>query len=162
MYLTFTKIKEHMRPFVLILLFAGIFSACTKTEETVNIQELNKEFISAWNNKETDKLISYLADDVQFLQGEVHYKGKSEVADRWIKETLGTISDLKTNAVSSGTGDEIAYEGGTYSVDVLPSAPDEPYGLGEGNYILLWKKNAEGEWKLSYAQLEGLPVLARQ
>jgi ketosteroid isomerase-like protein len=161
MFLTFTKIKDRMRPFILILFFAVVFSACSKTDEKVNIQDLNKEFISAWNSKDTDKLISYLAEDVQFLQGEVHFRGKSEVADRWVKETLGTISDLKTNSVSSGAGDEIAYEGGTYSVDVLPAGPNEPFGLGEGNYILLWKKNAEGEWKLSYAQLEGLPVLAR-
>lgn len=150
-----------MKPFMLILFFAALFSGCTKTDEKVNIQEMNKEFISAWNSKDADKVISYLAEDVQFLQGEVHYRGKSEVSDKWVKETLGTITDLKTNAVSSGADGEIAYEGGTYSVDVLPSGPNEPHGLGEGNYILLWKKGADDTWKLSYAQLEGLPVMAR-
>lgn len=150
-----------MKPSILILLFAVLFSACTKTDETVNIQEMNKEFISAWNSKDADKVISYLAEDVQFLQGEVQYRGKSEVSDKWVKETLGTITDLKTNVISAGAGENIAYEGGTYSVDVLPAGPDEPHGLGEGNYILLWKKGADDTWKLSYAQLEGLPVMAR-
>lgn len=150
-----------MKSFILMLFFAVLFSACSKTEEAVNVQELNKEFINAWNNRDSDKVISLLADDVHFLQGEIHYNGKSEVADKWVNETMGTISDLKTNAVSTGIGEDIAYEGGTFSVDVLPSSPDEPIGLGEGNFILLWKKNEEGEWKLSYAQLEDLPVMVR-
>lgn len=150
-----------MRPFILILFFAVIFSACSKTEEAVNVQELNKEFISAWNNRDSDKVISLLAEDVHFLQGEIHYNGKSEVADKWVRETMGTITDLKTNAVSTGAGEDIAYEGGTFSVDVLPATPEEPAGLGEGNFLLLWKKDKEGAWKLSYAQLEDLPVMIR-
>jgi ketosteroid isomerase-like protein len=150
-----------MKPFILILFFAIVFSACSKTDEAVNVQELNREFISAWNNRDSDKVISLLSEDVHFLQGEIHYNGKSEVADKWVRETMGTIRDLKTNAVSSGSGPDIAYEGGTFSVDVIPASPNEPMGLGEGNFILLWKKDKEGVWKLTYAQLEDLPVMVR-
>jgi len=147
-----------MKLLLFSLVFCIIFSSCSKTEETANVQELNKQFISAWNSKESDKVISYLADDVQFLQGEVHYKGKSEVGDKWVKETASTINNLKLYVVSSGTDNQTAYEAGTFSVDVLPAGPDEPHASGEGNFILLWKKAADGAWKLSYAQLEDLPV----
>ena len=124
----------------------------------MNVQGLNQEFIGAWNSNDPDKVISYLAEDVQFLQGETHFRGKSEVANKWVKDTYTTIGDLKTNVVSSGADGGIAYEAGTFSVDVLPSGPDQLRGIGEGNFILLWKKSADGDWKLSYAQLEGLPV----
>jgi len=147
-----------MKPFLYSLIFTFIFSACSKTEEKANVQELNKQFITAWNSKETDKVISFLADDVQFLQGEAHFKGKSEVGDKWVKETASTINDLKLYVVSSGTDNQTAYEAGTFSVDVLPAGPDEPHATGEGNFILLWKKAADGAWKLSYAQLEDSPV----
>lgn len=151
-----------MRALIVILGFAAMFfTSCTEQKESVNIQELNQQFISAWNSKNADKVISLLGEDVHFLQGEVHFQGKSEVADKWVRETMGTISDLKTNVVSSGTGENIAYEAGTFSVDVLPAGPDQPYGVGEGNFMLLWKKSEEGEWKLHYAQLEDLPVQAR-
>lgn len=147
-----------MKRFLYILFFAAILSSCAKTEDAATIQNLNKEFISAWNNNDPDKVISYLAEDVQFLQGETHFSGKGQVADKWVKDTYTTITDLKTNVVSTGSDNAIAYEAGTFSVDVLPSGPDQLRGIGEGNFILLWKKDGNGDWKLSYAQLEGLPV----
>jgi uncharacterized protein (TIGR02246 family) len=147
-----------MKSLLSILLVAGVLSSCTKMEEKVNIQALNQEFIGAWNNKDAGKVTALLADDVQFVQGSAHFKGKDEVAQKWVRETMGTISDLKTSVASSATDAQTAYEAGTFSVDVLPGGPGQPHAYGEGNYILLWKKAADNSWKLSYAQLEDLPV----
>lgn len=146
---------KALAPFLFIV---GLFVSCNKPGDAVNIQEMNQQFISAWNNKDSEKIVGYLGEDVQFLQGEAHYRGKSEVAQKWVRETMPTLNNLKTSTVSSGTDTQTAYEAGTYSVDVLPPAPGQPGGIGEGNYILLWKKGADNTWKLAYAQLEGLPV----
>lgn len=140
------------------LLAAGLLSACSKAPEAVNVQALNQDFISAWNTKDSGKITGFLADDVQFIQGSAHLKGKDEVTQKWVRETLPTLSDLKTSVSSSATDERTAYEAGTFSVDVLPATPAEPHGYGEGNYILLWKKGTDNTWKLSYAQLEDLPV----
>ncbi|GAB3919165.1 YybH family protein [Larkinella terrae] len=142
---------------VLGLLSVACTTSTTSTEP-VNVQEMNQQFIRAWNSKESDKIIAYLADDVQFVQGSSHWQGKSEVSNKWVRETLPTLDDLKTYAVSSGTDEKTAYEAGTFSVDVLPANQGEPHGTGEGNYMLLWKKGTDNNWKLSYAQLEDLPV----
>lgn len=158
MYAITQYTTKLLKPFVLVLAFALLLASCTEKEEPVNVQELNQQFIGAWNSQDADKIISLLAEDVHFLQGEIHYNGKSEVASKWVRETLGTITDLKTSVVSSATDSRVAYEAGTFSVDVLPSGDDQLHGYGEGNYMLLWKKDAEGAWKLSYAQLEDLPV----
>ncbi|MCX2741722.1 YybH family protein [Pontibacter anaerobius] len=147
-----------MKRYLYILFFAAVFTSCSQPEEAVNVQSLNQEFIGAWNSNDPEKVISYFADDVQFIQGETHFTGKTEVANKWVKDTYSTITDLKTNVVSSGVDEAMAYEAGTFSVDVLPTGQDQLRGIGEGNFILLWKKTDEGEWKLSYAQLEGLPV----
>ena len=147
-----------MKAFVSALFATAVLASCAGSPEKVDVQDLNQQFISAWNNKEVDKVTALLADDAQFLQGETHFSGKSEIADKWVKATVGTISNLKTSIVSSEADTHTAYEAGTFSVDVLPAAPGQPQGLGEGNFILLWKKGADGAWKLSYAQLEDLPV----
>jgi ketosteroid isomerase-like protein len=147
-----------MKPLLSLLVLLAFMTGCKKMDETQNVSDLNKQFISAWNSKDSEKVISFLADDVQFLQGETHFKGKSEVADKWVKATVSTINDLKTYVTSTGSDNQIAYEGGTFSVDVLPAAPNEPHATGEGNFILLWKKGEDGTWKLSYAQLEDLPL----
>lgn len=151
-----------MKALLSSLLLAATLTSCTKADEAVNIQSLNQEFIGAWNSKDSGKINGLLADDVSFAQGNAHWKGKGEVSQKWVNETLSTIGNLKTSVVSSSTDANTAYEAGTFSVDVLPPAPGQPGGIGEGNYIFLWKKGADNNWKLSYAQLEDLPVQRHQ
>ena len=151
-----------MNRFSPLILLTLLLAACTKPTNTADVQTMNRQFIQAWNNRETDKVVGLLADSVQFLQGETRFVGKAEVAQKWVRSTMPTITNLKTNTVSTVTDSQIAYEAGTYSVDVLPATPAEPRGIGEGNFMLLWKKGADNAWKLSYAQLEGLPVQVRR
>ncbi|MGA0558327.1 YybH family protein [Larkinella sp. VNQ87] len=152
-----------MKTVIYMLLLALIGTGCTTpTSESVNVQDLNQQFISAWNAKEADKIIAFLADDVQFVQGSSHWQGKSEVANKWVRATLPTLDDLKTYTISTSTDSQTAYEAGTFTVDVLPASSDEPGGTGEGNFMLLWKKGADNAWKLSYAQLEDLPVRVKK
>lgn len=142
------------------LLLGGMLASCSsdKATKTVDVQNLNQQFIGAWNSKNASQLDSLLADDVQFVQGETHYKGKAEVADKWVKATIGTIANLKTYTASSSADTKLAYDAGTFTAEVLPEQAGGPAGVGEGNYMLLWKKDAGNKWKLSYAQLEDLPV----
>ncbi|WP_045688956.1 YybH family protein [Hymenobacter sp. AT01-02] len=154
-----------MKPLFGLLIGGALLASCSGPKATdaaaVNVQTLNQQFISAWNAKNTAQLDTLLADDVQYAQGETRFNGKSEVADKWVRATMGTISDLKTYTTTTGTDTNIAYEAGTFSTDVLPDAPGQPHGEGEGNFILLWKKQKNNSWKLSYVQLEGLPVKLR-
>lgn len=126
-----------------------------------SVADLDQQFLSAWNNKDAAKASALLADDVQFLQGETRFSGKSEVTNKWITPTISTITSLKTSVVSSGNDANTAYEAGTFSVDVLPTAANTTAGTGQGNFVFLWKKAGDGSWKLSYAQLEDLPVQAK-
>ena len=151
-----------MKAFLCSLLVAATLTSCNKTGEAVNVQNLNQDFIGAWNNKDSGKITGLLADDVSFVQGNAHWRGKGEVSQKWVSATMPTIANLKTSVVSSSSDANTAYEAGTFSVDVLPAAPGEAGGIGEGNYIFLWKKGADNAWKLSYAQLEDLPVQRRQ
>ncbi len=151
-----------MKSFLWLVFATALLTSCSKSGDAVNVTDLNQQFISAWNNKEADKIIGFLAEDVQFVQGNAHYKGKSEVGSKWVRETLPTLNDLKTNVISSTVDEKTAYEAGTFSVDVLPETPDQPHGIGEGNFMLLWKKGDDNTWKLSYAQLEDLPVQVKR
>ncbi len=137
-------------------------TATPATATTSSVTDLDQQFLSAWNNKDAAKASALLADDVQFLQGETRFSGKAEVMNKWITPTINTISGLKTSVVSSGNDANTAYEAGTFSVDVLPTAADNTSGIGQGNFIFLWKKGGDGSWKLSYAQLEDLPVQVKK
>ena len=153
-----------MKPYLMIIAFVAVLSSCAKTSEQqgkVNISQLNQTFISAWNSRNSAQLDTLLADDVHFVQGEVHFSGKSEVSSKWVRETLGTIDNLRISPVASSVTDSLAFEGGTFTVDVIPSDPQLPRGEGEGNFVLIWKRNNKNAWKLYYAQLEDHPVQVR-
>jgi ketosteroid isomerase-like protein len=137
-------------------------SGAAPAASTVSVADLDQQFLGAWNSKDAAKAASLLADDAQFLQGETHFSGKGELTNKWITPTISTISNLKTSVVSSGTDANTAYEAGTFAVDVLPTAGEPSAGTGEGNFLFLWKKGSDGNWKLSYAQLEDLPVQAKK
>lgn len=150
-----------MKSFLCLLGTAAILSSCSQPAATADVEDLNKQFIAAWNNKEVDKALAFLADDVHFLQGDSHFSGKAEVGDKWVRATNGTIQNLKTSVISSANDSKLAYAAGTFSVDVLPDAPGQPKAFGEGNYVLIWKQVGEGKeagWKLTYAQLEDHPL----
>jgi ketosteroid isomerase-like protein len=163
-----------MKFYLSLFCAAALLTSCSSNNNTpaaagaatttgnVSVADLNQQFISAWNNKDASKAALMLADDAQFVQGETHFSGKAEVTNKWITPTINTISSLKTSTVSSGTDANIAYEAGTFSVDVLPTPSETTAGIGEGNYLFLWKKGTDGNWKLSYAQLEDLPVQAKR
>jgi uncharacterized protein (TIGR02246 family) len=137
-------------------------AAGSGTASNVSVADLDQQFLSAWNSKDASKAASLLADDAQFLQGETHFSGKAEITNKWITPTINTISSLKTSVVSSTTDANTAYEAGTFSVDVLPTPIEPTAGIGEGNFVFLWKKGSDGNWKLSFAQLEDLPVQAKK
>jgi ketosteroid isomerase-like protein len=145
-----------MKTILIILTTVVVMVSCANQNNSVNVQDLSKQFISAWNSKDSAKIDSLLAQDVQFLQADSHFNGKGEVAQKWVRESLPTINNLKTNAVSSQTDRNTAYEGGTFSVDV--TSPDQPSAYGEGNYFFVWKKQSDNSWKINYIQIEDLPL----
>ncbi|MBJ6143655.1 DUF4440 domain-containing protein [Hymenobacter sp. BT559] len=164
-----------MKSYLTLVCAAALLASCSgnkdnataagapaSTTGNASVAELDQQFLGAWNSKDAAKATSLLADDAQFLQGETHFSGKSEITNKWITPTINTIANLKTSVVSSGSDANTAYEAGTFSVDVLPTSTDPTAGVGEGNFMFLWKKASDGSWKLSYAQLEDLPVRVKK
>ena len=119
---------------------------------------LGRRLARAIADKDEAGLRALLADDVQFLQGATHFTGKDEVTNKWVTPTISTIANLKTTSTSSAASGDLAYEAGTFTVDVLPTATEKTVGNGTGNYVFVWKKASDGSWKMSLAHLEDLPV----
>jgi ketosteroid isomerase-like protein len=151
-----------MKTLLPVAALVALFAACAQPDKpAITAQSLNQRFVQAWNSKQADSVIAMLDENVQFAQGQTRFSGKADVAEKWVRATLPTISDLRLSPRSSVTDAKTAYEAGTYTVDALPETPAEPHGIGEGNVVLLWRKANDESWKLSYAQLEGLPVRAK-
>ena len=128
----------------------------SETTAKVSSKELNQSFDDAWNNRDSAKLIGFLADDIQMLAGKSHFSGKQEVIEKFIRKNLNVTSNLKATVVSSGEDNGLAYEAGTFTLDV--KVPDmEPF-VDKGNYNFVWKKGADNQWKVASINMEDLPI----
>jgi ketosteroid isomerase-like protein len=139
----------------------GVDSKTTTAENKtdspkVSSKELNQSFDQAWNNHDSTKLFSLLADDVQMLSGKIHFDGKTEVMNKFIRRNLPVTGNLKTTVISTGEDNGIAYEAGTFSLDVTP--PNTKAFVDKGNYNFVWKKGADDTWKVSCINMEDSPT----
>jgi len=153
-----------MKQFLFFLTASFLFVACndTKGKETnpgqptaetnVDIAALNKNFDAAWNAKDSAKIVGMMDDDVKLLNAKEVLSGKNELAAKWVSHSLPVASNLKTNVVSSDAGTQLAYEAGTFALDVtLPNQKPFP---ATGNYTFIWKKQADNSWKIHLIQIE--------
>jgi ketosteroid isomerase-like protein len=129
------------------------------TTATVSSKDLNQQFDNAWNSKDSSRLVSMLADDVQLLSAATHMNGRTEVTERFIRHNLPVSSNLNTNVVSTGESDALAYESGTFTLDVAPPGA-KPF-VNKGNYSFVWKKQADQSWKVSSIVMEDLPPVTK-
>jgi ketosteroid isomerase-like protein len=163
------KQKLTMKSLFLVMATGLVLASCSDSKSnekttaestvatpTVSSKDLNQNFDQAWNKHDSTKLFSLLADDVQMLSGKVHFSGKTEVMDKFIRRNLPFTSNLQTTVVSTGEDNGIAYESGTFSLDVAP--PDTKPFVNKGNYNFVWKKGADDSWKVSSINMEDLPV----
>ncbi|MDH4057401.1 MAG: hypothetical protein OEU76_01485, partial [Cyclobacteriaceae bacterium] len=63
-------------------------------------------------------------------------------------------SNIKTVSLVKEANETIAFDGGTYSLDL--TIPDGPILKEKGNYSLVWSKVNEKDWKLVLVHIEDI------
>lgn len=76
----------------------------------------------------------------------------NEIAKNWISGGIKVISNIHTVSSIKGTSESIAYDGGTYSLDL--TIPGGPVLKEKGNYSLVWAKTNKNDWKLTLIYIE--------
>ncbi len=115
----------------------------TKTREA--IAEGYKAFELAFYRGDADTISRMYTEDAEFLIPEAPIvSGREAIAQVW-KSIVG--SGGNTTRVTTGevqeSGDDWAYEVGAFSA----SAPDGKV-LNAGKYIVIWKRQSTGDWKI--------------
>jgi ketosteroid isomerase-like protein len=104
-------------------------------------------------------LALYTDDAIQLLPNQAAVQGKAAM-QAWL-EAFPPFSDFKEESLEiQGQGD-LAYDRGTYSMTVMPPglAPIEDHG----KYLTIWRKQADGSWKVTHAMFNSdLPLPTTQ
>ena len=112
------------------------------------IEQANASFAQAVKQSDTVAMVANYADDaVMMMEGTPAWHGRSEIAKQIIaafKPMKGADVKLTTSQVD--IGGDYAIETGTYETTV--SAPGGKPMTEKGKYVTVWKKQADGSWKI--------------
>ena len=148
-----------MKQLTLFLALATVISCNQTTEKNtstlpVNVDSLTATFLAGWNNKDSAAIMKTIADKAIVMNDSLIHNGHSAIANNWVSGGVKVLSNIKTSTVIKDSDNNIAYDGGTYSLDLTP--PGGPVLKEKGNYNLVWTKQQNGEWKLTLIHIEDI------
>jgi ketosteroid isomerase-like protein len=125
--------------------------------ELVNIDSLTATFLAGWNNKDSSAIIQTIAENAVVMNDSLIITGVDAIAKNWISGGVKVLSNIMTTSSIQGASDKIAFDGGTYSLDL--NIPGGPVLKEKGNYSLVWTKQANGKWLLTLVHIEDITRL---
>jgi len=124
---------------------------------TVNVDSLNAVFCAGWNNKDSAAIMNTIAEDAIVMNDAVIHIGKDSIAKNWISGGVKVLSNIKTNSSIQKGSEDLAYDAGTYSLDLTP--PGGPVLKEKGNYSMVWTKQDNNQWLLTLIHIEDVTRL---
>lgn len=110
------------------------------------LARLRTEWAKDLHDKRLDHIVSLYAPDAVFLppNGE-RIVGRPAIRELTKKAMDAFTSDLTFQSVSSEFSGDLAYDSGEFS-ETLTSMADGNKSRGEGNYLMVFKRQPDGAW----------------
>jgi len=122
----------------------------TRAAEEAVIRANIKEWSASAEAKNAEKFVSFYADDaVVMLEDTPDIGGMAALRDGiggMMKDANFALSFEADNVVVARSGD-LAFETGTYSMTM--SGPDNKPATEQGHYVVVWRKQTDGAWKVA-------------
>jgi uncharacterized protein (TIGR02246 family) len=125
-------------------------AAGTRSTDEQAIRDLDAQWSAAAGAKDVDKVVSYYADDAVVFPPNAPSAATTEAirtAWREMLTTPGAAISWKATKVEVAKSGDMAYSTGTYQL-----AMNDPTGkpiYDRGKYVEVWKKKADGKWKVA-------------
>jgi ketosteroid isomerase-like protein len=123
----------------------------------VNVDSLNAVFLAGWNTRDSAAIMSTLAPDAIVMNDSLIHRGTDAIAKNWVSGGVKVLSNIRTRSVLKNTSHSLAFDGGTYTLDL--TIPGGPVLKERGNYSLIWAKQNDGRWLLTLVHIEDVTRL---
>ena len=137
------KTKQFI-PAVCVALLPVTLAFAAGTDEKA-VREADEQWSKVAGAKDLDKTVSFYADDAVVLPpNQAAVTTKDGIRNLW-KEFLDSLTDIswKTTRVEMAKSSDMGYLIGTYEMTLKDGTKDK------GKYCEVWKKQADGKWKVS-------------
>lgn len=145
-----------LKTFSLLTMMLLLMVACEERPETTaeaemataeipNPDEAMEGWREAWNANDAQRLKDYAADDAVLMVYGQRLTG--EELNTWMDTTASWMQDLRTEALMTEKGENVAWEAGTYTHG---TAQNDTLQMS-GTYTLIWQRADDmdnGDWKI--------------
>jgi ketosteroid isomerase-like protein len=134
----------------LMMLTAGCNQtpADTRAADAQTIKDLDTQWSKTAGAHDLDGTLSYYSDDATVLPANAPMVAdKQAIRARWAAELVpGVDQSWQSNKVEVAASGDLAYDTGSYTM-TMKDAQGKPV-TDRGKYIEVWKKQADGKWKV--------------
>ena len=121
----------------------------TKSDDgTKAIKDTEAAWVKAFASKDAEKITAFYTDDAVFMANSPTVTGKTAILAAW----KGMAADpnfsltFKATGVDVAKSGELAYSHGTYTLTITNPGTKKKI-TDKGQYVTVWKKQADGSWK---------------
>jgi uncharacterized protein (TIGR02246 family) len=143
-------------PTYVLLFVLGLSLAllsCAKPEEwdvaavRKAIEEGNAKWTEAYNRGDAAAVAALYTDEATVMPPNSEMvKGRQGIQGLWNSFMTMGVKDVTLTTMDVGGGGNTAYETGNYSLTIQPES--QAAMTDSGKYVVVWKKQADGTWKL--------------
>ncbi len=134
---------------LLVLAISGCAPQVDVEAEAAAIRRADADCLKAWAAKDIDRGLSCYSDDASVFHSNAPIAtGKEAIRALWsqVFETPGYAASWDISKLEVSRAGDIAYGHGTYE-SMVNDAAGNPV-TERGKWVGVWKKQADGQWKL--------------
>jgi uncharacterized protein (TIGR02246 family) len=121
----------------------------TRAADEAALRGIIKDWAAAAQAKDAAKFVSLYADDaVVMMAGAPDIRGIAAIREgipAMMQDPAFALS-FEADTVEVARSGDLAYETGTYSMTM--TGPDKKAATEKGHYVVVWRKGADGTWKV--------------
>jgi uncharacterized protein (TIGR02246 family) len=111
------------------------------------IEQVNSQIMTAFKAGDAAIIASHYTDTAKMLPPDAtEVAGREAIQDFWQAWLDEGLKDLSLEASEVEASGELAYEIGSFSLQV--PADNDTMMTATGNYVVVWRRGADGNWRL--------------
>ena len=111
------------------------------------IEQVNAQVMAAFKAGDAAAIASLYSDTAKMLPPDAtEIAGREAIQELWQSWLDDGLKDLTLEAIEVEASGDLAYEIGSFSMQA--PAENNTMMTATGNYVVVWKRGADGNWRL--------------
>jgi uncharacterized protein (TIGR02246 family) len=145
--------------FILVASLLAFASPASADDVGATIEAANAKMVADYAAGDAKAIAAAYAEDGVMLPPDATVvKGREAIEKLWKGWIDDGLKNLKLKTTEVESAGDLAYEIGDFSLEVTDA--DGKVTLAPGNYVVVWKKGADGAWRLKVDTWNDAPAPA--